>query len=193
MKLYLLLILVTIISKPLFATDLHAIMKAIQASDPVALRYLLIAGFSIKTEEKKKFLVQAQQITNRTYTHLHKNSVSDLFRFIRGGLKMTGGLATAYTGYNFYKGYWDKSTFNENHALVSYEMNNDEKKVACACLGLISSYLLYKGSQEWMDILSKQQRFVHHRAALAVEAIIHRLPTCDTTEKLLLAQSSRQV
>ena len=77
----------------------ESIEKAIAASDPIALRYALISGFSVTADEKKQLLDSAKQITNTTYMNLNQKSIYDVFNFASGALKIAGALAVGYSGY----------------------------------------------------------------------------------------------
>lgn len=176
-----LLIVILCIGASLRPVYAHSIEDAIKTSNPAALRHVLISGFTIHSDEKKRYLALAHDITNKTYADLHQNSIADVGRFIRGSLKMVGGAAALYTGYQFYKGYWDRATYVEQDhgglGLAEYQIEDPQARGAVyVLLGFVSSYLGYKGLEDWGGILSKRYRFAKHCSALAVEAIVQRLP-----------------
>ena len=76
-----------------------AILSAIRSSDPHGLRLLLTPGFCVNADTKLEYQTLAREITGKSYAVLGTYSLSDFWRFIKGGLLSGAGGYLCYLAY----------------------------------------------------------------------------------------------
>lgn len=81
-----------------FGTE-DKIIETVEHSNPERLQCLLMPGFLIRLEDKKRYVGLAQDVTNRTFADLHKTCFYDVIKGARCALYV--GLAI-YFGKHFY-------------------------------------------------------------------------------------------
>ncbi len=182
-----------------------AIIEAIKSSDPDELRSLLIPGFYIQKDKKAEYLELARNVTNETYTNLNRSSWSDLTRFLKGGIELAAAGIAGFCAYSLYRGtigvyHHTLVPRNEQGEAIAapisrYYASWGEKLVkssdnidlfeseythlaSIGSLGVLTLYWAAKGINEWRTVAAAHDRSEHHKRALAVEAIIQRLPAC---------------
>ncbi len=165
------------------------IIEALKNSDPEALRQLLMPGFYIHSDQKKKYYAYAQEVTNRSYADLSSHSASDVPSIVFGTAKLAIAALFGYLGYRYYYGRMDVSSFGEapnyipeSNRYFSMDTPADRpyRTGVLVALASLAAYFGYNGLEEFSSVLSKYPRLVRHHDALAVEAIISRIPSCDT-------------
>lgn len=170
-------VMMLLLPKGLVAQE-DKIIEAIKNSDPRSLGQLLMPGFYIGREDKKRYLELAKEVTNKTYTEQYHASMGD---FVRHGLNagIKGGLA--YTIYESIKNvsYRDsekKITLTHLKGMLNW---NDDGLIKPALLAVVAIGLGLSALSHIKKFLSKRESYKRHRNALAVEAIISRLPACE--------------
>jgi hypothetical protein len=163
----------------LFPLGTHAtddrFLDAIKRSDPEYLHQLLMPGFYIRADDKKKYFALAQDMTNKTFSELHKFSYFDSIRSLNA-LGKLGTSAFSLIGLiAFYRTNWTIFRYDDANQPVGLETTK-ERSVIYGFLGALTTYFGFKAITDFTSIFSKQERFERHRNALAVEAVIQRLP-----------------
>lgn len=187
MKLYTFLLLIVCTLPKCSADD--KLGETIRRNDPSNLNHLLVPGFFITSEEKKRYFTMAQKMTNATYEELHSISLQDIMNFVKGtakvGVAALGGAAL----YAYWRGYADISQWSgysdENPQIRNCrtnELSGHYRKGLYTGLAVLSSYLLCSGVRDFIRIIRKEHRLHRHKDALAVEAVIQRLPVCEPEE-----------
>ncbi len=170
------------------ANNTDKMVEAIRRVDPDYLNQLLIPGFFIRPEEKTRYLAKAQEMTNRTFNELQSFSLGDCIRFVSGSVKSGLGALCVGLAYGCYNGLLDVSRWKwegepAQRRIVTQDFlatDANYQKGAAGVLGVLSLYLLNNGWTDFSDITSKKSRLLRHRNALAVEAVIQRLPVCES-------------
>lgn len=175
------------------------IVDAIEASDPDILRGLIIPGFLIRLEDKKRYATLAHSVTNRTHTELQRLCFSDLYRTAKGMLYLVAG---GVFGFLAAGNVADKSVWNalfnnaQGRIKIIFEADGGEarelagaaqpekksfisKERVAGVLGALSLFFVGKSVGLFHDVLTKKSRLEKHNNALTVEAIILRLPAFD--------------
>ena len=176
-----LIVLLVLSSMQMYGSAEDKIVDAIRSSDPRTLRQLLLPGFRIGKDEKKRYQELAKGITNKTYADQYSYSVSDLGRFMKAGLKCAGA------AFLFMQAKPDEVK-NEGTEYVSTVFPNFfsgydkifRHKVNRGILGFLGVWFAYSGLVDIGRVAGKKQSHDEHINALAVETIINRIPVCDT-------------
>lgn len=202
MKLFPIFAMVIFCNFPSFCTSGDKVVDAIEASDPEAVRDLLIPGFLIRLPEKKRYVALAQEITNNTHALMHKFSTSDLFDGAKGLAYLGFGAALGYFGLDYWaaKRKWrfmwefgnfklaikagdakdsDGATKSDAGAQDNGEISPFSDKVIVGILCALGTYFTARGLETFHNVLTKKKRVDVHNNALTVEAIIQRLPAFD--------------
>lgn len=213
------------------------IVDAIESSDPDALRDLLIPGFLIRLEDKKRYVNLAQERTNATHAQLNKFKGTDLLHCAEGAAYLGIGLSSLYLALDFFIGKrdWRMSIWRFGHFGFAYFGTSDTltaqqsdpppvhqtsapttvtaqpdaqtdptnqtgtptgppaspsssgaefynfvgKRSFIATLALLGTFFTGKGLKIFYQVINRNSRTLRHNNALAVEAIIQRLPAFD--------------
>lgn len=185
-----------------FCTSGDKVVDAISASDPEMLRDLIIPGFLIRLEDKKRYVSLAQEITNTTHAQMHKFRASDIFNTVKGFSYLGLSTVFAYMGFDYWASNrsWSRlfslgniklavqtqrAARAERAARAGTDVDADEEinlvneKIVVPILGALGVYFAGKGLGTFHAILTKQKSVDIHNNALTVEAIIQRLPAFD--------------
>lgn len=173
------------------------IVEAIEASDPDALRGLIIPGFLIRLEDKKRYVALAHSVTNRTHAELQKFSLSDVARSAKGLFYLGLGGTFGLLGGEFFTG-WKADIPLPGQGTIKIELVPNEgapkqvvgdanahkkfligKQSIVGTFGALGVYFTGKSLGLFHDVLTKKSRLTTHNNALTVEAIILRLPAFD--------------
>ncbi len=178
-----------------FAED--RIMAAILASDPVAASHFLMPGFFVRADQKKEYLFKAQEMTNQTYMELNEFGLSDIARLLIGLTKCALGASALWyaapklsSWYSAKEGGDAPPTVGGAAAAVAPALPAEPKvdkfsleglkgvrtKIGSALCG---AYVALRGLKDLKTLGTRSQRYINHHNALAVEAIIQRLPVCQ--------------
>ncbi|MBA3752400.1 hypothetical protein H0X06_06475 [Candidatus Dependentiae bacterium] len=182
------------------------IIDAIKASDPVGLRSLLMPGFYVRSQDKKLYSSLAQQKTKETYVNLYATSFADLGYAVKGSLKAAfaafflknlyensiKGKIEAINGPlkdaddNPVKGSFMDSLPSKESALSFFAeqrymplLESFQADCTAPVMGLTGIYFLKESISDFFAIVNKKDRYTRHLKALAVEAIVLRLPVFD--------------
>ena len=176
---------------PAYAED--KMEEAIKNIDPDAVHRLLIPGYIMRSEDKKRYVAMAREVTNKTYNKLNDISFGDFFRLIKFSVK--SGLALAgLTGLYLYHTKRVEITVKPDLLDVFGEYFSKESKDVInkyslySLLGASTLYLVDQSWREFSAIRNSESRMEEHRNALINEAVLQRLPVCEagTSESILL-------
>lgn len=177
--------LIVLMSVPIYALE-DKMIDSLQRIDTDNLNKLLIPGFFIRAEEKKRYLDVAKEMTNRTHQELHSYSGWDIVRLGKGLSQLALSGASAAAAYLYYKKHWDISLWSVHPGQPRRIQGQDltdiyQRSAVYGVLGFLSWYMLCDSLEQFSAIIDKKDRLDNHRRALQNEAVIQRIPVIDQT------------
>jgi hypothetical protein len=150
-----------------FAED--RIMAAIIAMDPVKTSQFLMPGFFVSEKQRREYILAARKVTNETFMELDQYGFGDIACLLSGITKTVLGAGTLW---------YIVPEFLKNSPQVPTDIAGTQEIAKKISVGLCGLCAVALGMQDLSMFGTMYQRYVDHHNALAVEAIIQRLPVC---------------
>jgi hypothetical protein len=167
-----------------FALAQDRIMKAIENSDVDEVSYFLNPRYFVSKEQKELYLARAREVSNQAYIDHSGYGLSDFVNVVSGLIKCSAaalfcGIAYEYgqevvTIQVYTKGQWFEA---RPHVSVDGRREMSQfAKFFYGVLGVLALYGAKQGLTDFSSVYKRTDRLKRHRDALAVEALIARLP-----------------